>query len=122
MPNEGNTRNHWLLRKKRGNGGNRTGTRTLQQLCPRWLRPIRVRMEDARCVPCTKPSARKHHINARSPLADALRHPLELTRTLTGQWSKCVIGPLLGVTISGLGVTNDEEFHGFMVLSGTYGE
>jgi hypothetical protein len=29
---------------------------------------------------------------------------------------------LLRVTVGSLGVANDEEFHGFMVLSGTYGE
>lgn len=81
-----------------------------------------MRMKDARCVPCPKPSARKHHINARSPLAHALRHPLELTRAIACQRSKGVIGPLLRVTVGSLGVANDEEFHGFMVLSGTYGE
>ena len=52
-----------------------------------------------------------------APAADAARHALELAGALAGERAQCVVGPALGIAVGGLGMADDEEFHGFMVLS-----
>ncbi|MEN9641926.1 MAG: hypothetical protein RIR77_1115 [Planctomycetota bacterium] len=117
VANDGDARNDWLLRKECSDGRHRARIGTLKQFGPRRFRPSRVRLQNARGVPGPQPAAGKNHVNTGAPLAHPARDAFKFTRTFAGQRPKRVIGPLLRVTIGGLGMTNDEEFHGFMVLS-----